>query len=136
MYDELDLATLVEVSLPDEDAFLKIKETLTRIGVSSKHKKALFQSCHILHKRGKYYILMFKELFKLDGKPANISESDLRRRNTIIRLLEEWGLLTVVNREQITDQAHMSQLKIIPYSQKEDWELISKYTVGRKGRFN
>lgn len=132
MYDNFDLTTLLEVTLPDEDSFLKVKETLTRIGVSSKHKKALFQSCHILHKRGKYYILMFKELFRLDGKSANITESDIARRNTIARLLEEWGLLTVVNKEKIAMQAPMSHIKIIPYSEKDEWELIAKYTIGKK----
>lgn len=132
MNNTIELNELVEVNLPDADAFLKIKETLTRIGVSSRHKKELFQSCHILHKRGKYYILMFKELFRLDGKPANITEDDIKRRNTIVRLLEEWGLLTVVDHDQIENQCSMNQVKVIPYHEKEEWTLTAKYTIGRK----
>lgn len=132
MDNEFDLNRLVEVILGHDDDFLKVRETLTRIGVASKHKKTLFQSCHILHKRGKFYIVHFKELFALDGKPTNIDESDIRRRNTIARLLAEWGLVKLVRPEQVADQAMMSQVKIIPYSQKEDWELVTKYSIGRK----
>lgn len=132
MNNEFNLTQLVEVILAQDDDFLKVRETLTRIGVASKHKKTLFQSCHILHKRGKFYIVHFKELFALDGKPTNLDESDIRRRNTIARLLGEWGLVKLVRPEQVADQAMMSQVKIIPYSQKEDWELVTKYSIGRK----
>lgn len=132
MNNDFDLNRLVEVELAHDDDFLKVRETLTRIGVASKHKKTLFQSCHILHKRGKFYIVHFKELFALDGKPTNFDESDIRRRNTIVRLLAEWGLVKLVRPEQIADQAMMSHIKIIPYSEKEDWELVAKYTIGKK----
>lgn len=122
---------LVEVRLTEPDNFLKIKETLTRIGVSSKHKKTLFQSCHILHKRGLFYIVHFKELFQLDGKPTNIDETDIQRRNTIIRLLSDWGLLIPKELEQIENQLPMNQVKIISYAEKGDWELIAKYSIGK-----
>jgi hypothetical protein len=131
MNNEYDLNTLVEVQLEKDNSFLLVKETLTRIGVSSKHRKTLFQSCHILHKRGKFYIVHFKELFGLDGKPFNFDATDIKRRNTIVRLLSEWGLVSVVKPEQIADQAPMSQVKIIPYSQKSEWELVPKYTLGK-----
>lgn len=131
MNNEYDLNTLVEINLEKEDSFLLVKETLTRIGVSSKHKKTLFQSCHILHKRGKFYIVHFKELFGLDGKPTNFDDSDKKRRNTIVRLLSEWGLISVVNPAMIQDQAQMSQIKIIPFSEKHEWELVPKYTIGK-----
>jgi hypothetical protein len=136
MNNEFDLTRLVEVVLEHDDDFLKVRETLTRIGVASKRNKTLFQSCHILHKRGKFYIVHFKELFALDGKPTNFDENDVRRRNTIARLLAEWGLVKVVRPEQIADQAMMSQVKIIPYSQKEDWELIPKYQIGKSSSYN
>lgn len=122
---------LVEVELVAPDNFLKVKESLTRIGVASKHKKALFQSCHILHKRGKYYIVHFKELFKLDNKPTNIDETDIKRRNTIVRLLSDWKLVRVVRPEQIAAQLPMNQIKIISYSEKMDYELIPKYSIGK-----
>lgn len=131
MYNNFDIENLVEIFLEKSDDFLKIKETLTRIGVSSKHKKALFQTCHILHKRGKFYIVHFKELFALDGKPTNFDESDIRRRNTIARLLMEWGLVRVLDMDQISDQAPMSQIKIIPYMEKDEWELVPKYNIGK-----
>ena len=124
--------TLIEVTLTDEQNFLKIKETLTRIGVASSKEKKLYQSCNILHKQGKYYIVHFKELFALDGKETNFSTEDKARRNTIVNLIREWGLIAVVKPDLIVEQAHMSQIKIIPFKEKNDWELIAKYQIGRK----
>ena len=122
---------LVEVTFPERDDFLKIRETLSRIGVASRREQELFQSCHILHKRGKYYITHFKELFKLDGKPTNIDESDICRRNTIVGLLEQWNLVSVVNKSQIEEpKAPLSQIKIIPFKEKNDWKLTTKYSIG------
>ena len=122
---------LVEVTFPEKDDFLKIRETLSRIGVASRREQELFQSCHILHKRGKYYITHFKELFKLDGKPTNIDESDIGRRNTIVSLLEQWKLVTVVKTEQIAEpRAPLSQIKIIPFKEKSSWKLTTKYSIG------
>ena len=124
---------LVEVTLPSEESFLKIKETLTRIGIASKKDQKLFQSCHILHKQGKYYIVHFKELFKLDGKTNDFSEEDKGRRNTIVALLAEWGLITPINAEQIVEPtAPLSQIKILPHKEKADWELVAKYSIGKK----
>jgi len=124
---------LVEVTLPSEESFLKIKETLTRIGIASKKDQKLFQSCHILHKQGKYYIVHFKELFKLDGKTNDFSEEDKGRRNTIVALLTEWGLITPLNAEQIVEPtAPLSQIKILPHKEKNDWELVAKYSIGKK----
>lgn len=131
----------VEIELPDPESFLKIKETLTRIGISSKKDKILYQSCHILHKKdrstpdekSRYAIMHFKELFILDGKSNNLEEDDVARRNTIVNLLEEWGLLKVVNPEQIEDPvAPLSKIKILPHKEKASWKLESKYTVGVK----
>lgn len=123
----------VKVTLPNEENFLKVKETLTRIGIASKKDQKLFQSCHILHKRGEYYITHFKELFILDGKTNDFSDDDRARRNTIVNLLEEWGLVDVVDPTQIEDPvAPLSQIKVLPYREKGDWELVSKYTVGKK----
>ena len=124
--------TLVEVQLTDEQNFLKIKETLTRIGIAAAKEKKLYQSCLILHKQGKYYIVHFKELFALDGKVSTITDEDKARRNTIASLLEEWGLCTVLDPKKIADQAPMNQIKIIPFKEKNDWELISKYQIGKK----
>ena len=122
---------LVEVTFPEKDDFLKIRETLSRIGVASRREQELFQSCHILHKRGKYYITHFKELFKLDGKPTNIDDSDIARRNTIVGLLEQWNLVSVVNKGQITEpKAPLSQIKIIPYKEISEWKLTTKYSIG------
>jgi hypothetical protein len=133
MEDRIDIGDLVEVTFEEDDDFLKIKETLTRMGVSSRKEKKLYQSCHILHKRGKYYIVHFKELFALDGLPSTISESDIARRNTIAVLLEEWGLLEVVNIEKVEDlQSGVKSIKIIPHREKDEWELIPKYHIGRK----
>lgn len=124
---------LVEVTLKQEDDFLKIKETLTRIGVASRKEKVLFQSCHILHKQGKYYIVHFKELFALDGKPTNFDASDVGRRNTIANLLAEWGLLVLVNPDASKfPVAPLSQIKVLPYGEKEEWQLVAKYNIGRK----
>ena len=125
--------TLVEVELPNEESFLKIKETLTRIGIASKKDRKLYQSCHILHKQGKYYIVHFKELFMLDGKVNNFSDEDKGRRNTIVKLLQQWGLIKAVNETQIEEPAApLSQIKILPYKDKEEWELVAKYSIGKK----
>ena len=125
--------SLVEVKIAEEEDFLKIKETLTRIGVASRKDNKLYQSCHILHKQGKYYIVHFKELFALDGKPTDFTDEDKGRRNTITSLLEEWGLIKVVEAERVKEsKAPMSQIKIIPYKDKGDWTLEAKYSIGRK----
>lgn len=127
------IETLVEVKLSQDDDFLKVKETLTRIGVASRKENKLFQSCHILHKQGKYYIVHFKELFALDGKSTNFSEEDKGRRNTIANLLEDWGLVSLVNKNlSSTPKTPMSKIKIIPYKEKANWTLESKYSIGRK----
>lgn len=124
---------LVEVKLKNAEDFLKIKETLSRIGVASKKDQTLYQSCHILHKQGKYYITHFKELFLLDGKASDLDENDIARRNTIVSLLEEWGLLEVVSKDKIKDpQATLSQIKIIAFKEKHEWTLVPKYTIGKK----
>ena len=129
----VDLTRFIEVTLNEQDDFLKVRETLTRIGVSSRKERVLYQSCHILHKQGRYYIVHFKELFALDGKPSNLSENDIQRRNAIARLLEEWGLVTIVNQEVIGDNvAPLHQIKIIAFKEKDDWELITKYNIGKK----
>ena len=124
--------SLIEVGLNEQEDFLKIKETLTRIGVASRKDNTLYQSCHILHKQGKYYIVHFKELFMLDGKPSNFSEEDRGRRNTIAKLLEQWGLLKVVNKQMMEDQAPISQIKIIPHKEKDNWNLVAKYNIGKR----
>lgn len=125
--------SLLEVSLNKEDDFLKIKETLTRIGVSSRKEKKLYQSCHILHKKGKYYIVHFKELFILDGLKSDINETDIGRRNTIAKLLEEWGLLAVVDKEKMNAiLTPINQIKIIPHKEKASWLLVPKYHIGKK----
>lgn len=127
------IENLVEVKLKESEDFLKIKETLTRIGIASRKDKKLYQSCHILHKQAKYYIVHFKELFLLDGKKADFSDEDKGRRNTIVGLLEEWELLTVVNHDQIKEPlTPLSQIKVIPFKEKGEWELCTKYTIGRK----
>ena len=129
----ISIDELVEIELFEDDDFLKIKETLTRIGVSSRKENKLYQSCHILHKRGKYYIVHFKELFALDGLPSNITDNDIARRNTIANLLEDWELLEIVNQEQTEEPvASIAQIKIISYNDKSDWELVPKYHIGRK----
>ena len=132
MNDLLD--TLIEVKIAEEEDFLKIKETLTRIGVASRKEKKLYQSCHILHKQGRYYIVHFKEMFALDGKPSNFSDEDKGRRNKIANLLQEWGLLQIVQKAVAEQEpvASMSQIKIINHKEKNDWILESKYNMGRK----
>jgi len=128
---ESQVADLVEITFEKEDDFLKIRETLSRIGVASRKEQELYQSCHILHKRGKYYIVHFKELFKLDGKPTNIDENDIARRNTIVSLLEQWSLVKVVDSSKIVEpKAPLSQIKIIPHKEKNQWNLITKYSIG------
>ena len=123
---------MIEVSLDEPDDFLKVRETLTRIGVASRKEKKLYQSCHILHKQGKYYIVHFKELFALDGKHANITVNDVQRRNRIIKLLQDWGLVTVLTQENITDIAPLNQIKVLAYKEKSEWALEQKYNIGKK----
>jgi hypothetical protein len=118
--------------LKEPDDFLKVRETLTRIGVASRKDKKLFQSCHILHKQGRYFIVHFKELFALDGKFSNFSENDLERRNTIAQLLGDWGLITILNKEQAENKAPLSQIKVLAFKDKSDWDLQAKYNIGKK----
>lgn len=124
--------SMVEVTLTQDEDFLKVKETLTRIGVASRKEKKIYQSCHILHKQGKYYIVHFKELFALDGKNTNLSLNDVQRRNRIVQLLSDWGLLSVVNSDQISDLAPLNQIKVLSFKEKGEWTLESKYNIGRK----
>ena len=122
---------MLEISFKENDDFLKIRETLTRIGVASRKDKTLYQSCHILHKRGKYYLVHFKELFALDGKESSITENDLGRRNSIARLLDEWDLLSILDEEQSSSPlAPMSQIKVLPHKEKPEWNLVAKYNIG------
>ena len=123
---------MLEVTLNQPDDFLKIRETLSRIGVASRKDKTLFQSCHILHKQGKYYIVHFKELFALDGKKATLIENDVQRRNTIAVLLQDWNLLSIVKKEAATNKAPLSQIKIIAFKEKNEWNLQAKYNIGKK----
>jgi len=124
---------MVEVVLKDDDDFLKIRETLTRIGVASHKNKTLYQSCHILHKQGKYYIVHFKELFALDGKPSNFGDEDVGRRNTIANLLAEWGLIKLVDADKSKEPiAPLNQIKVLPYKEKDEWNLETKYNIGKK----
>ena len=125
---------MVEVILNEPDDFLKVRETLTRIGVASRKEKKLYQSCHILHKQGRYYIVHFKELFALDGKHANLTVNDVQRRNRIARLLADWGLITVVNQDKVADIAPLNQIKVLSYKDKGDWILEQKYNIGKKGK--
>jgi len=124
-------AAMLEVTLNEPDDFLKVRETLTRIGVASKQDNKLYQSCHILHKQGKYYIVHFKELFALDGKNTNLCVNDLQRRNRIIKLLSDWGLLSVIDNEKIVDVAPLIQIKVLSFKEKDQWTLESKYNIGR-----
>jgi hypothetical protein len=125
----VDLTNFIEVNLKEQDDFLKVKETLTRIGVSSRKEKVLYQSCHILHKQGRYFVVHFKELFALDGKPSNLTENDVQRRNAIANLLEEWGLVKILNRDLLKDNiAPLHQIKIISFREKNDWQKRNKYT--------
>ena len=132
--DEVKWTTdsMIEVGLVEPDDFLKVRETLTRIGVASRKEKKLYQSCHILHKQGKYYIVHFKELFALDGKKANLSLNDVQRRNRIVQLLGDWGLVSINSKESIADVAPLSQIKVLSYKEKGDWTLESKYNIGKK----
>jgi len=123
---------MIEITLNEPDDFLKVRETLTRIGVASRKEKKLYQSCHILHKQGKYYIVHFKELFALDGKKANLSLNDVQRRNRIVQLLGDWGLVSINSKESIADVAPLSQIKVLAYREKGDWTLESKYNIGKK----
>jgi hypothetical protein len=124
--------SMLEVILPEPDNFLKIKETLTRIGIASRKERKLFQSCHILHKQGRYFIVHFKELFALDGKESNITNNDVERRNTVAVLLEDWGLLRIKNEKMAEPQASLSQIKVLSFKEKDDWELVPKYNIGKK----
>ena len=130
----ISIDSMVEVTLSQPDDFLKVKETLTRIGVASKKSNTLFQSCHILHKQGKYYITHFKELFALDGKNTNLSQNDVQRRNRIVQLLVDWGLVSInnISKEKILDLAPLNQIKVLSFKEKNEWTLESKYNIGRK----
>lgn len=123
-------ASMLEVTLNEPDDFLKVRETLTRIGVASRKDKKLYQSCHILHKQGRYFIVHFKELFVLDGKPSTITENDIQRRNTIAILLSDWGLLTINSNEQAKDRAPLRQIKVLSFKERDEWELCPKYNIG------
>ena len=125
-------ASMLEITLSEPDDFLKVRETLTRIGVASRKDKKLFQSCHILHKQGRYFIVHFKELFLLDGKKANLEENDVARRNTITTLMSDWGLVEIQNTEEAELLAPLRQIKIIPFKEKDQWELCPKYNIGNK----
>ena len=125
-------ASMLEITLNEPDDFLKVRETLTRIGVASRKDKKLFQSCHILHKQGRYFIVHFKELFLLDGKKSNLEENDIARRNTIAQLMSDWGLISIENSKRVEPLAPMRQIKIIPYKEKQEWELCPKYNIGSK----
>jgi len=124
--------SMLEVTIKQPDDFLKIRETLTRIGVASRKDKTLYQSCHILHKQGKYYITHFKELFALDGKKATLTENDIQRRNTISILLQDWNLIDIVNKSEAENKAPLSQIKVIPFKEKKEWNLSAKYNIGKK----
>ncbi len=125
-------ADMLEVTIKQPDDFLKVRETLTRIGVASRKDKTLFQSCHILHKQGKYYITHFKELFALDGKNSTLTENDIQRRNTIALLLQDWNLIDVVNTTLVENKAPLSQIKVLPFKEKNEWNLVAKYNIGKK----
>jgi hypothetical protein len=125
---------MLEVSLNEPDDFLKVRETLTRIGVASRKDNKLFQSCHILHKQGRYFLVHFKELFLLDGKPSNLIENDLQRRNTIATLLADWGLISIIKKGPVTELAPLRQIKVIPFKEKAHWELCPKYNIGNSNK--
>lgn len=127
-----DINNFIEVTLGEQDDFLKVRETLTRIGVSSRKEKVLYQSCHILHKQGRYYIVHFKELFALDGKKATLVENDIQRRNTIAVLLSDWSLIEIVNPQAAENKAPLSQIKVLPFKEKKEWNLSAKYNIGKK----
>ena len=124
--------SMIEVQLNEQDDFLKVRETLTRIGVASRKEKKLYQSCHILHKQGRYYIVHFKELFALDGKHANLTSNDIQRRNRITQLLSDWGLIEVVKAESVADIAPLNQIKVLAFKEKDEWTLETKYNIGKK----
>ena len=123
---------MLEVQLKEPDDFLKVRETLTRIGVASRKDKKLFQSCHILHKQGRYFIVHFKELFALDGKESNLSDNDIERRNTIAQLLADWGLIAIINSSVAESKAPLSQIKVLAFKEKSEWDLQAKYNIGKK----
>ena len=123
---------MLEVTIKQPDDFLKVRETLTRIGVASRKDKTLYQSCHILHKQGKYYITHFKELFALDGKKSTLVDNDIQRRNTIALLLQDWNLIEVVNISMVENKAPLSQIKVLPFKEKNEWNLVAKYNIGKK----
>ena len=123
---------MIEITLNEPDDFLKVRETLTRIGVASRKEKKIYQSCHILHKQGRYYIVHFKELFALAGKHANLTQNDVQRRNRIIQLLSDWGLITIINVSKITDIAPLNQIKVLAYKETHEWILETKYNIGKK----
>jgi len=124
--------SMLEVTLPEPDNFLKVRETLTRIGIASRKEKKLYQSCHILHKQGRYFIVHFKELFALDGKESNITNGDIERRNAIAGLLEDWELLKILDSKRADPKASLSQIKVVSYKEKDEWELVPKYNIGKK----
>jgi hypothetical protein len=124
--------SMLEVTLPEPDNFLKIRETLTRIGIASRKENKLFQSCHILHKQGRYFIVHFKELFALDGKESNITSNDVERRNTVAGLLQDWGLLTIVDNTKAEPKVSLSQIKVVAFKEKNEWDLVPKYNIGKK----
>lgn len=124
--------SMLEVTLPEPDNFLKVKETLTRIGIASRKERRLYQSCHILHKQGRYFLVHFKELFALDGKESNLTNNDVERRNTVAILLQDWGLLKVLKPAEAEPQASLSQIKVLAFKEKDEWELVPKYNIGKK----
>jgi hypothetical protein len=132
IYYDWNPDSMLEVILPEPDNFLKIRETLTRIGIASRKENKLYQSCHILHKQGRYFIVHFKELFALDGKESNITSNDIERRNTVTGLLQDWGLLKIIDNTKAEQKVSLSQIKIVAYKEKEDWELVPKYNIGKK----
>ena len=132
IYFDWTAESMLEVLLPEPDNFLKIRETLTRIGIASRKDKTLYQSCHILHKQGRYFIVHFKELFALDGKEANITTGDVERRNTISNLLQDWGLLKIVVPASAEQRVSLSQIKVVSFKEKDEWDLVAKYSIGKK----
>lgn len=136
IYYDWSADSMLEVTLPEPDNFLKVRETLTRIGVASRKDKTLYQSCHILHKQGRYFIVHFKELFALDGKEANLTIGDIERRNTITCLLSDWGLLKIVHPTKAEQKVSLSQIKVVSFKEKNDWALVAKYNIGKKPTSN
>jgi hypothetical protein len=132
IYYDWTADSMLEITLPEPDNFLKVRETLTRIGVASRKDKTLYQSCHILHKQGRYFIVHFKELFALDGKESNLTIGDIERRNTIANLLSDWGLLKIVNPAKAEQRVSLSQIKVVTFKEKDDWSLVAKYNIGKK----